>query len=107
MELLGCAILADQVYGIERNRIAGSAAHGDAERVGAHDFKSEHLLILLQQVQRAGVSIGDALRGNQNGFQQAVDIPLAGKRNPNGIQLFKPVQQIVALCHDCAYPAME
>ena len=75
--MVGLAILVDQVDGIGLDGIAGGASLGDAQGVGAHDRELELLLFRFKQIQRAGVRVGDALRGDQNGLQQAIDIAFA------------------------------
>ena len=85
------AVLVIETHRIEGNRHAARAAHRDAEGVVAHDLEGE-LSAVLHAIQRSAVRMRDRLRRDEYGFEQLVDVALAGERHADLDELVQTLE---------------
>jgi len=88
-----------ELDGIKGDRYAAGSAHRNIQGIVAQDFKAQHLLLRFMQIERAGISMGNAHRRYQNGFQQTVEIALLGQGDADLIEIFEAMQKIVGRMH--------
>ena len=93
MVLFGWPVVVVELDGGKRNLPPGRAAHGDTQRVGAHDFEAQ-FLVAVHPVERSAVGVGDLLGRNQDRLEQPIDVLLARQRDADLVQLGQPRKQI-------------
>ena len=52
-------------------------------------------VVILHTVECAGIAMGDVDGGFENGFQQAVEVLLPGKRHANRVEFFETLQEVI------------
>jgi hypothetical protein len=84
---------------IERERFKGDgytagAAHGEAERGGAHDLEAESAIVG-DRIDGAAVSTGEPLGADEDHLHQTLGVLFRRKADTNGIQFFDLFKQAV------------
>src|SRR5438034_7898388 len=94
--VVGCSVLSVEVHRIERNRVAGGAAHRDTHRLVPHDRKAELWSFVggLQHVQGAAGGARDRLRRKEDLLEQVVDVLFLRQRRAYLVELLKAAKQI-------------
>jgi hypothetical protein len=69
------------------------------QRVGAQDFEAQGAVVIRHPIKGAAIGVGDGLGGDQDGFEQSIDVALFGKRSTNRIKLFKAAKQVAGGIH--------
>ena len=94
--VVGCSVLSVEVHRIERNRVAGGAAHRDTHSLVSHDRKPELWSFVggLQYVQGAAGGARDRLRRKEDLLEQVVDVPFLGQRSAYLVELLEAAKQI-------------
>ena len=81
-----------QILEFGRYRLAAGSAIGNLQRVGTHDFKTQGFLVFADAIERSGIGMGDGFRGQQDVFQQAIDIAPVSYTH---LDVYKRQQQIL------------